>query len=102
MGDGVGFLFVSHAGDVYPSAMLPLRAGNVRTDDIATVYRESPLFRSLRDASQLVGKCGACPFRGLCGGSRARAWTVTGDLFEADPFCTYQPRQWTVMPRKSR
>ncbi len=102
VGDGVGFLFVSHAGDVFPSAMLPLRAGNVRSHDVVTVYRESPLFRALRDATQLVGKCGECPFRGVCGGSRARAWTVTGDLFEADPFCTYRPREWTLLRGKGR
>ncbi len=78
--DGVGFLFVSHTGEVYPSGFLPLSAGNVRVDDVAAVYRESSLFRLLRDADSLEGKCGVCPFRRVCGGSRARAYAATGNV----------------------
>ena len=51
--DGDGFMFISHIGDIYPSGFLPIRAGNVRTDDIGEVYRHSDLFRTLRDRSQL-------------------------------------------------
>ncbi len=90
--DGVGFLFVSHLGDVFPSGFLPVRAGNVRTDDLATVYRDAPLFRMLRDADSLGGKCGACPFRHVCGGSRARAYAATGDVTAEDPACAYVPK----------
>jgi radical SAM protein len=92
--DGAGFVFVSHHGDIYPSGFLPLHAGNVRSDDIATVYRESPLFKSLRDESALGGKCGVCPFRRVCGGSRARAYAMTGDPLASDPLCAYVPRGW--------
>ena len=92
--DGVGFVFVSHRGDIYPSGFLPLRAGNVRTDDLADIYRESPLFRSLRDTNLLRGKCGACEYRHVCGGSRARAYAVTGDYMESDPYCTHIPAGW--------
>ena len=90
--DGVGFVFVSHRGEIYPSGFLPLSAGNVRTDDLATVYRESPLFRELRDVTRLKGKCGVCEFRKVCGGSRARAYATTGDYMQADPWCAYVPR----------
>jgi radical SAM protein len=90
--DGVGFLFVSHLGDVYPSGFLPLSAGNVRRDDLATVYRESPLFRKLRDTDALGGKCGVCPFRSVCGGSRARAYAATDDAMAEDPACAYVPK----------
>ena len=93
--DGVGFVFVSHRGDIYPSGFLPLRAGNVRTDDLADIYRESPLFRTLRDTNLLRGKCGACEYRHVCGGSRARAYAVTGDYMESDPYCTHIPAGWT-------
>lgn len=89
--DGVGFLFVSHVGDVYPSGFLPLRAGNVRRDSLASIYRDSPLFRRLRDADALGGKCGVCPFRHVCGGSRARAYAETGDATSEDPACVYVP-----------
>ena len=90
--DGVGFLFVSHTGDVFPSGFLPLRAGNIREEPVARIYRDSPLFRSLRDADGLGGKCGACPFRSVCGGSRARAWAATDDPTSEDPGCAYVPR----------
>jgi radical SAM protein with 4Fe4S-binding SPASM domain len=93
--DGLGCLFVSYRGDVYPSGFLPLWAGNVRTDDVGVVYRTSPLFRRLRDESLLGGKCGVCPFRRVCGGSRARAYAMTGDPMAADPLCAYMPKAWT-------
>lgn len=87
-----GFVFISHIGDVFPSGFLPLKAGNVKKDSLVTLYRESELFRALRDTKNLKGKCGECEFRELCGGSRSRAWSVTGDVFASDPICTYQPQ----------
>jgi len=96
--DGKGFVFVSHTGDVFPSGFLPLAAGNVRHARLAEVYRRSPLFRALRDERRLEGKCGACPFRSLCGGSRARAWATTGNPFAEDPACVYEPPQHDPAP----
>jgi AdoMet-dependent heme synthase len=93
-GDGKGFLFISHLGEVFPSGFLPRSAGNVRERDIVEIYRESPLFRGLRDPDRIKGKCGSCEYRSTCGGARARAWAVTGDPFEADPFCAYVPRRY--------
>ncbi len=87
--DGDGFLFVSHTGDLFPSGFLPLAGGNVRTHDMVDVYRNSPLFKSLRDKSLLKGKCGVCEYKPICGGSRARAFAVTGDPLEAEPFCSH-------------
>ncbi len=89
--DGSGFLFVSHTGSIYPSGFLPISAGNVRTDDVAQVYRTSPLFQALRDPDSIGGKCGVCPFRRVCGGSRARAFAMTGDMMGEDPLCAYIP-----------
>jgi radical SAM protein len=89
--DGKGLVFISHTGEIYPSGFLPLGAGNVRRDSLAEVYRAAPLFRALRDAGNLEGKCGACEFRNLCGGSRSRAYALTGSPFASDPRCAYQP-----------
>lgn len=89
--DGNGIMFVAHDGSVYPSGFLPLAVGNVRADDVVTLYREHPVFRSLRDVSQFRGRCGACPYVDRCGGSRARAFAWTGDPLEADPLCPYVP-----------
>ena len=89
--DGNGIMFVSHTGEVYPSGFLPLPAGNVRTASIVDLYRTSPLFVRLRDVERLTGKCGACSFKAICGGSRARAYAWTGDEMGSDPLCPYQP-----------
>ena len=71
--DGKGFVFISHMGNVYPSGFLPIHAGNVRETPLAEIYRNAPIFKALRDTSRLEGKCGACEFKEICGGSRARA-----------------------------
>ena len=86
-----GFVFISHIGEVYPSGFLPLKAGNVKKESLIDIYRNSEVFVSLRDSSNLKGKCGRCEYRELCGGSRSRAWATTGDVFASDPVCTYEP-----------
>jgi len=91
--DGKGFVFVSHLGEIFPSGFLPISAGNVRQDSLAEVYRKSPLFLQLRDSNRLEGKCGACEFRNLCGGSRSRAYALTGNFLAEEPRCIYQPRK---------
>ncbi len=93
IGDGRGFAFVSATGDICPSGFLPLPAGNVRSDDLLATYRHHPLFRSLRDPDALRGeRCGVCPHRAWCGGSRSRAYAVSGDPLGDDPLCLYEPQ----------
>ncbi|SRR5579871_1132009 len=89
--DGRGFVFVNYRGEVYPSRFLPISAGNLTAQSLSEVYCDSSLFTSLRDVSKLKGKCGRCPVRSLCGGSRARAYAVTGDVFASEPCCAYEP-----------
>jgi AdoMet-dependent heme synthase len=95
--DGDGFMFVSHTGEIFPSGFLPVGAGNVRDDDLVDVYRNAPLFRALRDRSNLKGKCNVCEYRPVCGGSRSRAYAVTGDYLEAEPFCAHVPVRYQRM-----
>jgi radical SAM protein len=90
--DGKGFVFISHLGEVFPSGFLPVSAGNVRKQSLTEIYRHSPLFVSLRDSTNLKGKCGICEFRQVCGGSRARAYALTGDVFAEEPCCVWQPK----------
>ncbi|HYM76395.1 MAG TPA: radical SAM protein [Candidatus Dormibacteraeota bacterium] len=89
--DSRGLIFINYHGEAYPSRFLPLSAGNVTAESLSHVYGTSPLFVSLRDSSRLHGKCGRCPVRSICGGSRARAYVMTGDLFASDPCCAYEP-----------
>lgn len=90
--DGNGFAFVSHIGDVYPSGLLPIKAGNVKETKLSTIYRESEVFKNLRNPDAYKGKCGVCEFRQVCGGSRSRAYAVTGDYMESEPYCVYIPK----------
>ena len=90
---GNGFAFVSHTGDVFPSGFLPLSAGNVREQSVSAIYRHSPLFRTLRDPDALLGRCGRCEYRGICGGSRSRAYALIGNHLATDPWCAYEPGQ---------
>jgi radical SAM protein with 4Fe4S-binding SPASM domain len=89
--DGDGFAFIDHLGNVCPSGFLQVAAGNVRQQSLAEIYRDSELFRSLRDRSLLKGKCSVCEYQQVCGGSRARAFAVTGDYLASDPSCVYVP-----------
>ena len=86
--DGKGIVFVAHDGDVYPAGFLPVRLGNVRESSLADIYRDHADLRDIR-AANFHGRCGACDFSDLCGGSRARAWAATGDLLAEDPACAY-------------
>ena len=92
LNDAKGFVFISHLGEVFPSGFLPLSAGNIRRQSLSAIYRESPLFLNLRDTSKLEGKCGACEFKEICGGSRARAYALTGNPHGEEPCCSYIPR----------
>jgi AdoMet-dependent heme synthase len=88
---GRGFVFIARDGTVYPSGFLPQAAGNVREAPLPRIYRESPLLAGLREPDALGGRCGRCEFRASCGGSRSRAFAVTGDPLAQEPWCAYQP-----------
>jgi radical SAM protein with 4Fe4S-binding SPASM domain len=88
---GDGFVFVSLLGEVFPSGYLPLSAGNVRRQPLKDIYQGSDLFKALRDKDALEGRCGRCEYRYVCGGSRSRAFAVSGNYLAEEPFCSYQP-----------
>jgi radical SAM protein len=89
---GNGFLFVSHTGDIFPSGFLPVCGGNLRVQSLASIYQDSELFRQLRRPWEFKGVCGICEFNTICGGSRSRAYALTGDYLESDPWCVYRPK----------
>ena len=88
---GNGILFVSHTGEVFPSGFLPIPCGNVRRSPLSSIYRDSEMFRQLRQPGQFKGACGGCEYHSICGGSRSRAFALTGDPLAADPWCAYIP-----------
>jgi radical SAM protein len=103
--DGKGVVFISHQGDVQPSGFLNLVGGNIRSESLVDIYQKSATFLRVRDYAHIKGKCGVCEFKFICGGSRARAYALTGDPMRSDPYCVYQPAAWktrrSVMNRQA-
>jgi len=89
---GQGFAFVSYRGEVQPCGYLELVAGNIRARPFSKIWAEAELFRQLRRVNDYHGKCGACQYRQVCGGCRARALALTGDVLGEDPICPYEPK----------
>jgi radical SAM protein with 4Fe4S-binding SPASM domain len=87
---GVQYCRITPDGKLTPCPYLPEAAGDLRRQGFAEIWRESPLFGSLR-GGVLGGKCGRCEYRKVCGGCRARAYAVDGDPLAADPSCAYEP-----------
>ena len=88
---GQGFAFVSYKGEVQPCGYLELVAGNIRQTPFPAIWANSKLFQQLRRVDDYHGKCCACQYRKVCGGCRARAYALTGDVLGDDPICPYEP-----------
>jgi radical SAM protein with 4Fe4S-binding SPASM domain len=88
---GTAVCFISHQGEVYPCGYLPALAGDLKKQAFADIWKNSVVFNQLRDTNNLKGKCGCCEFRNICMGCRARAFAVTGNYLDEEPFCVYEP-----------
>ncbi|MBI3023699.1 MAG: TIGR04053 family radical SAM/SPASM domain-containing protein [Thaumarchaeota archaeon] len=86
--DGDGVIFVAYDGTIYPGGLLPVGMGNVRSDSLVRIYGDDNLLRRIR-AREIDGPCGVCEFKDICGGSRARAYSYSGDPLSSDPACIY-------------
>jgi len=89
---GNGFCFISHSGQVQPCGYLELDCGQVREESFSHIWRHSKRLLEIRDPSLYRGKCGICEYERVCGGCRARAYTMNGDYLGEEPLCAYQPR----------
>lgn len=89
---GRGFAFIDHIGHVYPSGFLPFDCGSTADKPFSEIYRTAPMMQALRDPAGSSGKCGVCEFNWICGGSRARAYAMTGDPLASDPTCVHVPQ----------
>ena len=95
---GSAVCFVSRTGDVQPCGYLDLQVGNVLRRDFGEIWRESGVFAALRDPGQLTGTCGACVYRAVCAGCRARAHVAAGDYLSEDPDCFRRPAPVSANP----
>ena len=105
---GLYYCRVYPNGDITPCPYLPVRLGNVRQTPFKDIWFGSPVLKALRSPDSLKGKCGACSYRTICGGCRARAYGLSGDFIDfcgdlhepaelrgdylkEDPWCNYEP-----------
>ena len=97
---GIGFCFISHTGIVQPCGFLDLNCGDVTKISFDKIWNHADIFLSLRNFDELKGKCGACEYKKVCGGCRARAYEATGDYLVEEPLCNYQPTLMSA-PKKA-
>ena len=88
--DGRGIMFAGHNGELYPAGFLPICCGRFPQDSVVDVYQNSPVFTALRNPELFKGRCGKCKFHSVCGGSRSRAYAVTGDFLAEEPDCDFE------------
>ncbi len=91
---GQSICFVSSKGDIFPCSYFALPAGNVFEDTLKNIWDKSELFDDMRNFSSYGGKCGVCKHLNVCGGCRARAYSITGDYLAEEPFCDYVPENY--------
>lgn len=97
---GISFAFISHVGKVQICGFLEELAGDLRKNDLdfAKIWDGSALFNQLRDFKHYKGDCGVCEYRRCCGGCRARAYAITGDYLDEEPYCAYEPKGRETSP----
>ena len=106
---GMHYCRIYPNGDVTPCPYLPIKLGNIREQSFKDIWFNSEVFKNLRNLDTLKGKCGACEYKTLCGGCRARAYGLSSDFIDycgdlhvpaeqqkdyltEDPWCVYQPK----------
>jgi radical SAM protein with 4Fe4S-binding SPASM domain len=95
---GTHYMGIRPNGDLTPCPYLPVFAGTLRRSSLADLWASSELFTDIRRRSSLGGRCGACEMNAHCGGCRARAYGMTGDLMAEDPLCTHTPGTFVGSP----
>jgi len=95
---GTHYMGIRPNGDVTPCPYLPVFAGSLRRSRLTDLWTSSELFADVRRRSSLGGRCGDCEMNAHCGGCRARAFGMTGDLMAEDPLCTHTPGKFAGSP----
>ena len=95
---GTHYMGIRPNGDVTPCPYLPVFAGTLRSASLADLWTSSELFNDIRRRTSLGGRCGECEMNGHCGGCRARAYGMSGDLMAEDPLCTHTPGKFAASP----
>jgi AdoMet-dependent heme synthase len=99
---GTHYMGIRPNGDVTPCPYLPVFAGSLRSASLTDLWTSSELFAGIRQRTALGGRCGACEMNSHCGGCRARAYGMTGDVMAEDPLCTHTPGKFVGSPLLAR
>jgi heme b synthase len=89
---GQGFCFISYKGEVQICGFLDVKCGDLNEQSFGEVWRESSVFKEMRDLDSYHGRCGYCEYRRVCGGCRARAFELAADYLGEEPYCVYEPK----------
>jgi radical SAM protein with 4Fe4S-binding SPASM domain len=100
---GVGIADIDFLGNVHPDQFwMQHTLGNVKDRPFSEIWQDlsDPLLAGLRDrAPRLTGRCGACKWKEICGGSfRVRALQVHGDPWAEDPGCYLTDEECGIVP----
>ena len=78
-------------GNVKPDPFFPFTIGNIIDTPFSQIWlnQDNEMLTKLREhPRKLGGKCENCGVIDICnGGSRSRAYAISGDLWEEDPSC---------------
>ncbi len=89
---GIGFCFISHVGQVQPCGYLLLDCGNIKEKHFPDIWKDSTIFKQFRNKDEYEGKCGICEYHKVCGGCRARAYSISDNHMAPEPLCLYEPK----------
>ena len=86
---GRKLLNINSEGDVRPDPFFPITIGNIIKQDFDDIWNQGELLDGLRvHPRKITGICADCEQIDICnGGSRSRAYAITGDLWSEDPSC---------------
>jgi len=88
---GRNLVNINHLGDVKPDPFFPFVIGNITQKPFSQIWKneDDELLQRLREfPRRLNGVCKNCKVIDICnGGSRSRAWAISGNLWDEDPSC---------------
>lgn len=104
---GVGIADIDFLGNVHPDQFwMSHTLGNVRERAFGSIWQDlsDPILAGLRNRAPLLkGRCGACQWKDVCGGSfRVRALQVHGDPWAEDPGCYLTDQECGLVPGSRR
>jgi radical SAM protein with 4Fe4S-binding SPASM domain len=85
---GLTLLAILPNGDVLPCRRLPIKVGNLDSDDLIDIYHNSKILKELREGVNNNDDCTKCYYSKSCkGGLKCLSFANYGDYNKKDPNC---------------